>query len=776
MRTPALYIAVFAAFAFPSMLPCASASPPKSASDADHVTDHQREHWAFRKVRRPNVPAPRDKRAARTPIDAFLLARLEEKQLSFAPPADKNTLLRRVCLDLAGLPPTPDETAAFLADRSPEAFGRCLDRLLASPRFGERWGRHWLDVVGYADTVGFDGDANNIIMSEGKWKYRDYVIAAFNADKPYDRFLTEQLAGAELVDWRHAPHFTPEIRDDLIATGFLRTASDHSHEPESNIPLSYYGVLNDTVEMMGSSLFALTVNCARCHSHKFDPIPQRDYYRLMALLTPAYNPHNWKPVFPWKPEIKDRAIPDVSAADEAEIERTNQSIDRDVADMQGRMSQPKCTPELKKKLKRRIAERTAQRRRVGRIQALYDVGPAPVTYLLKRGQFETPGAEVEPGFLTVLSDRDEDAIVRQPKATGAESGPDSGRRAAFARWITRPNSRAASLVARVMVNRIWQHLFGQGLVRTPENFGAQGESPTHPELLEWLSAEFMTNARWQVKPLIREIMLSAAYQQSSTVAAASPNVGHAASVPSSVGQADFGELSRAASLPLSSASASHAPANKWQAGSSPYANAATIDPENKLLWRMPTKRLEAEVIRDSILAISGRLDSVMGGPPIRLHARADGLVVVDESKLKRPADRNKRSIYLLSRRAYNLSMLTVFDRPLFAVNCPKRDTSVIPLQSLTMLNDQIVADESAHFATRVAALAPQTTDGTIKEVFNLALCRQPDNRELTRCEQYLRQQSATFQESGENPRDASKHALTELCHTLLNTSEFLYAE
>jgi hypothetical protein len=208
----------------------------------------------------------------------------------------------------------------------------------------------------------------------------------------------------------------------------------------------------------------------------------------------------------------------------------------------------------------------------------------------------------------------------------------------------------------------------------------------------------------------------------------------------------------------------------------PYERAVKLDPENKLLWRMPTKRLEAEVIRDSILSISGRLDSVMGGPPIRLLARPDGLVVVDESKLTRRADANKRSVYLLSRRAYNLSMLTVFDRPLFAVNCPKRDTSVIPLQSLTMLNDQIVAEESTHFAARVLVVAPQTTEGTIKEAFSLALCRQPDNRELARCTQYLRVQSETFQESGENPRDASRHALTELCHTLLNTSEFLYAE
>jgi hypothetical protein len=652
-----------------------------------------------------------------------LLARLEEKKLTFSPPADKSTLLRRAFLDLHGLPPGPRDVAQFVADRSPDAFARWVDRLLASPRFGERWGRHWLDVVGYADTVGFDSDANNLILSDGKWKYRDYVIAAFNADKPYDRFLTEQLAGDELVDWRHAPHFTPEIRNDLIATGYLRTARDQTHEPESNIPLSYYGVLNDTVEMLGSSLFGLTVNCARCHSHKFDPIPQRDYYRLMALLTPAYNPAKWKPVFPWKPEVKDRAIADVSPAEEAEIDRLNAAVDRDLAAIQGRMSAPACTPEQKATLKRRMAERTAERRQFGRIQALYDVGPAPATHLLARGQFETPGPEVQPGFLSVLCDSERAALVAQPGSNGA----DSGRRAALARWVTQKDSRAAGLVARVMVNRIWQHLFGQGLVRTPENFGAQGDAPTHPELLEWLAADFMTKARWQIKPLVRELLLSAAYQQASRTG----------------GQA---------------------------------AGSAQSDPENKLLWRLPAKRLEAEAIRDCILSVSGRLDSVMGGPPVLLVARPDGLVVVDRSKLTRSADANKRSVYLLSRRAYNLSLLTVFDRPLFAVNCPKRDASVIPLQSLTMLNDQFVADEAVHFAARVASQSPPTSGEAVRRAFSLALGRRPDSSEIQRCKDYLDRQHAAFKTAGDSDAVASRQALVELCHTLFNTSEFLYAE
>jgi hypothetical protein len=713
----------------------AQTTTPRSAATSADVTDQDRDYWAFQKVHRPRVPAVDARSVAQTPIDAFLLAKLHEKKLALSPPADKPTLLRRAFLDLHGLPPSPQDVAEFVADPAPDAFERRIDRLLASPRFGERWGRHWLDVVGYADTVGFDTDANNLILSAGKWKYRDYVIAAFNADKPYDRFLTEQLAGDELVDWRHAPHFTQQIRDDLVATGYLRTARDQTHEPESNIPLNYYGVLHDTVEMLGSSLFALTVNCARCHSHKFDPIPQRDYYRLMALFTPAYNPQHWKPVFPWKPGIKDRAIADVAPAEQAQIEQANLAVDRDVAAMQSRMSQPHCTPQLKATLKKKIAERSAARRQFGHIQALYDVGPAPATYLLKRGQFENPGPEVQPGFLSVLCDRDREAV-----AQAHSNGPDSGRRLAFARWLTHKDSRAAALVARVMVNRIWQHLFGQGLVRTPENFGAQGEAPTHPELLEWLAADLMTTSEWHVKPVIRELMLSAAYQQSSAVG-------------------------RAASLPFSRHSNADSPTN-----------ATKLDPDNKLLWHMPAKRLEAEVIRDCILATSGRLNSMMGGPPILLVARPDGLVVVDGSKLKRPADANKRSVYLLSRRAYNLSLLTVFDRPLFAVNCPKRDASVIPLQSLTMLNDEFVADEAVHFAARVASESPPTSTDEIRRAFTIALCRLPNHKEETRCMAYLDHQRTAFKKAGVSDHEAHRQALAELCHTLLNTSEFLYAE
>jgi hypothetical protein len=657
-----------------------------------------------------------------------------------------------------------------------------LDRLLASPQFGERWGRHWLDVVGYTDTVGFDVDATTVIQSEGKWRYRDYVISAFNQDKSFARFVTEQVAGDELFDWRHAAHFTPEMRELLIATGYLRTARDESHEPESNIPLIYYGVLHDTLEIVGSSLLGLTLNCARCHDHKFDPISQQDYYRLMALFTPAYNPKAWKPVFPWKPEIQDRGLADLAPAEREAIERSNREIDRQINDRKRQVTElrrPYETRLLEAKLQKvpepiRADTRTAvalpaakrneiqkyladkfsaaltvkpeevaaalspadklaqerlqaevarfesQRRSFGKLQALYDVGPPPPTYFLKRGNHETLGAVVEPGFLSVLTTATDKPVPPTPAG-----GLSSGRRTALAQWLTRPDSPAAGLMARVLVNRLWQHLFGQGIVATPENFGTSGELPTHPELLDWLATEFMRNG-WQIKPMLKLMMCSAAYRQSSSSAIES--------------------------------------------------RAASVDPGNQLLWRMRLRRLEAEVIRDTILRVSGRLNLAMGGPPLSLEARPDGQVEIAAKQAARATGHDRRSVYLLARRAYNLSLLTVFDQPLVATTCPRRDASAVPLQSLAMLNDAFVAEQAEHFATQVERLAGTKGDQKLPTAFRLALSREPNASELGLCVGSLERQAALYRSAGLTEPQAAHKALVELCHTLFNTSEFLYAE
>ena len=299
-------VAAFLAFGLiGSLLPARRAL--LAAPPSDSVTDDDRQFWSFQKVVRPAVPRVQNGDRGRTPVDGFILARLEAEGLSLSPDTDRRTLIRRVFLDLVGLAPSPAAVETFVADESPDAWERLVDKLLASPQFGERWGRHWLDVVGYVDTVGFDVDADNIITSENKWLYRDYVIHSFNDDNPYDRFLHEQLAGDELVDWRNAPKFTPEIRELLVATGFLRTAQDFTHEDVGNIPQNHFGILHDTLEIVGSSLLGLTLNCARCHNHKFDPVPQEDYYRLMAAFTPAYNSQSWKIVFPYDKKLEDRA-------------------------------------------------------------------------------------------------------------------------------------------------------------------------------------------------------------------------------------------------------------------------------------------------------------------------------------------------------------------------------------------------------------------------------------------------------------------------------------
>jgi hypothetical protein len=756
--------------------------------------DDDRQFWSFHKLQKPLLPHVRASARARTPIDRFLLAALEAKGLSFSPDAPRPTIARRLCLDLTGIPPSPDLVDAFENDKSPGAYERLVDQLLASPQFGERTGRHWLDVAGYVDTVGFDTDATNIIMSEGKWRYRDYVIAAFNHDKPYDRFITEQLAGDELYDWRKAAHWTPVTREALIATGYLRTARDLTQEDVGVIPQNFFGILHDTLEITGTGLLGLTVNCARCHDHKFDPVTQDDYYRMMATFTPAYNPQKWLPVIPTETKNNDRGLPDVSPAELAEMKRENAALDRELQSLHNQLSevrkpceqrlfaarlaavpQPirddtagavRTTPEKRTEVQKYLAgkfaaslsikpeditatllpaEKTAaagleariratetRRRKWGKIQALFDVGPPPPTHLLLRGNEQTPGPEISPGFLSVLCESDDAAIAApSPPFDGT-----SGRRIALARWLTQRDSPSSALLARVMVNRLWTHLFGEGIVPTQDNFGVQGQPPTHPELLEWLSSELVANG-WRLKPLLRLMTVSTAYRQASR----------------------------------------REPETKARA-TSPRPEA--IDPANQLLWRMRLRRIEAETVRDAILATSGDLVETGGGPPVPIKARPDGMVAVLEDDPAHPAQAFRRSIYLTTRRAYNVSLLTVFDQPLVATNCVKRTASARALQSLFMINDAFLAEQADHFATRVERSTEGSTGSagvlTIEQAFRLALARKPNPAELATCRDLLQNQAARFRSRGDSPQAGAHHALAQLCLTLFNTSEFLFAE
>ncbi|HVC97985.1 MAG TPA: PSD1 and planctomycete cytochrome C domain-containing protein [Pirellulales bacterium] len=760
------------------------------------VSERDRQFWAFQTLARPKPPSVADGARVRNPIDAFVLARLEARGLTFSPAAEAVTLVRRVYLDLLGLLPSPAEVDAFLADAAPDAYERLIDRLLASPHFGERWGRHWLDVAGYVDTVGFDVDGPLIITSDGKWLYRDYVIAAFNADKPFDRFVTEQLAGDELYDWRRAEHFTPEIREALIATGYLRTARDLTHEDVGVIPQNFHGILHDTVEIVGTGMLGLTIHCARCHSHKFDPIPQEDYYRLVAAFTPAYNPRTWRPVVPINGLAADRSLADIAPVEQAENERHNREIDarvetikRSLADVrrpyEAQLSDSKLASlpepirddvkqalaastekrtEIQKYLfgkfsstlavkpeeiaaalnetdkrsvaecEAQIAEANAARRTCGKLQALFDLGPPPPTHLLVRGDFESPGAEVPPGFLRVLCRSEADAVATvAPPHEGT-----SGRRTALARWLTATDSPAAGLLARVHVNRIWRQLFGRGLVSTPDNFGVQGQRPTHPELLDWLAAEFMAGG-WRVKPLMKSMLLSSVYRQ-----------------------------------------ASRRESTESTTNPQPALNPEMVDPANDLLWKMRLRRLESEVVRDTILAAGGQLNRAVGGPPVPIETRMDGMVVVARNKLASPADACRRSVYLLTRRAYNLSLLAVFDQPPVATNCLARDASAVPPQSLTMLNDEFIAEQARGLADRVetaVTVPPEEIEtARIEMAFRLALVRKPDSRERDRCREIFARQAQRYRTMGESEPAAMHLALVQLCRTLFNTSEFLYAE
>ena len=743
-----------------------------SLAEAPPITAEDRSYWAFRKPEAAPAPEVRGRDRVRNPIDAFVLAKLEAKGLGLSPDESPSTLMRRAYFDLTGLPPSPREMEKFLSDTRPDAYDRLVKRLLESPHYGERWGRHWLDLMGYTDITGFDNDLHTTNLFEGMWRYRDWVVEALNQDKPYDRFLTEQLAGDELVDWRSARAYTPETVRLLTATGFMRSSMDRTDSDIVNLPGERHSVIFDLVERVSTGLLGLTAGCARCHSHKFDPIPQRDYYRLMAVFTPAFNPMRWK-------QPKDRYLPDVSRSEQEAIERHNAEIDAPQKKLKEKLAdlrEPyeemlldrkleqisheirsdvkaawRTAEEKRSEIQKYLAEKFATllevkpedvdkslsaehkaeaadfrkkietlegyRRKFNRIEALFDVGPPPVTRLLQRGDIESPGPRVAPGGMAVLSPPGRESI-RKPEETQGET---SGYRLGFAQWLT---SRDHPLTARVMVNRVWHHLMGRGIVATPGNFGRNGSPPTHPELLDWLAVDFMENG-WSVKRLIRTIMTSSVYRQALRRPDGSP-----------------GER---------------------------------VDPQNLLLWRMNLKRLEAETIRDAILAASGRLDRSLGGKPALLEFDASGLQTVEG---KEPNTQNplRRSLYILARRNYPLNFLEAFDYPKITVNCTRRVNSVTPIQSLTLMNDPFLVEEAGHLARRVRDLAGESPEERVRMAYLLTLSRQPKPEEVQIGRAHLLKQERNYRFANASPEKSSEAALSNLCQTLLATNEFLYLE
>ncbi|GAC1475812.1 MAG: PSD1 and planctomycete cytochrome C domain-containing protein [Isosphaeraceae bacterium] len=667
------------------------------------------DHWAFAPATSPRPPEVREPARVRNSIDRFLQSALEEEGLTLGPEADRATLIRRVAFDLTGLPPTPDEIGRFRDSQAPDAYERMVERYLASSRYGERWGKFWLDAAGYADSNGFfDADSNRPLA----YRYRDYVVACWNEDRPFDRFVREQLAGDELVGYRPGGPVEPSMVEGLIATHFLRNAPDGTGESDGNadeLRVDRYSVLEGTTQVISSSLLGMTFQCARCHDHKFEPITQRDYYSLYAILAPAYNVASW--VKPAERVVAGPPPPNELAAWEARSKGVDARIAALTAEQAFKDPFTLPTEAERKALSKAIKEEEAKRGdRPGAIACIAEPdGPPPEVHLLKRGQYADPGPAVPPAAPSVLNDAD-NPLDPHPSSLGT-----SGRRLAFARWLTRPGSRPAALLARVTANRIWQGHFGSGLVASPDNLGYSGTPPTHPELLEFLASE-LARGGWSVKSLHRLILASAAYRQSGT----------------------------------------------------PAEPAARVDPENRLLWRFPLRRLDAEAIRDAMLAVSGELDEQPGGPYVPTQRTDEGEVVVDEGT----RGVFRRSVYLQQRRTQGLSLLDVFDAPSIVTTCSRRNATTMPLQSLSLLNSRFVAARALGLAHRLRREAGTDPSRRVEHAFLLVTGRPPDEAEHAAASRFLHDQPLQYP----GQADAEDRTWADFCQMLLASNAFLYVE
>ena len=752
-----------------------------AALEGGELPPGARDYWAFRRPARAPVPVAG---AFTHPVDRFLEAARREAGVAAAPPADRPTRLRRAYLDLTGMPPTPAQADEFLADTARGAWGRLIDRLLASPRYGERWGRHWLDVARYADSAGFEQDYTR----PNAWRYRDYVIDAFNDDKPYNQFIREQIAGDEL------DHTTDET---LVATGFLRAGPRVQFREKDN-PERRHDYLDDVLETVGRGMLGMTVQCARCHDHKFDPIPQRDYYRLQASIF-GYVETDWP--------LLDRAAADAWRAQNAAVDREQQPLEDEIAaieapyrerfrnelirerfpeNVQAAAFKPEAertpgeqllaaqvlsinsprwdiaaamSPEHKARvdsLRARVAALDARRPPAPAMAEIvtdgdYRFAPdgpgdqvigcpecrlppdepgtflhepggpayeAPPSYFLIRGDPFSPGSEMSPGFLSAATYGDPPTVVPRP------DGRTSGRRLALAEWIA---SRDNPLTARVIVNRIWHHHFGRGIVRTLDNLGRMGDAPTHPGLLDWLAVEFMDRG-WSIKQMHRLLMTSQAYQMASAYR-------HEAS--------------------------------------------AAADPDNRLLWRYRPQRLEAEALRDAIMTVSGGIDLTPGGPPVFPHVPEDILRTSGGKGLwcGSPPDGRRiavphegiwcvepdgpqvwrRGVYVYRRRSLGFPFFETFDLPDQNQTAAARNVSTVSTQALTLMNNPFVLNQARLLAARLERAAPGDLEAQIELAYRIALTRPP-----------------TAAEAAVARELAAGRGLVDLAHVMLNLNEFLY--
>jgi hypothetical protein len=716
--------------------------------------------WPFGPLSRPDVPQVKRQDWVRNPVDAFVLAKLEEAGLRPNPAADKLTLLRRVTFDLTGLAPTPAEREAFLADEAPDAYERVVDRLLNSPHFGERWAQHWLDVVRFAETEGYKLDK----LRPEAYRYRDYVIRAFNDDLPYDRFLRQQLAGDELE---------PNNPDALVATGFYRLPPEESNG--SNYRMARQEYFDDITDVLGSTFLGLTIECARCHDHKFDPILQKDYYRLQSFFAPLVHrddlslaPASARLRYERQLAAWNEATKGVRAEIELMLEPRRKQIFEEMivvfdSDTQQAL---RLAPEHRTALQEQLAVLASkqiirryakaylrltpeQRKHYNDLQkelarfdslkpeplpmamAATDAGPeAPATFRLAVGNYLKPKDEVQPGFPQFLESR-------PPQIKPPDGRPEStGRRSALAEWLCRPDH---PLTGRVIANRLWQHYLGEGIVATPNDFGAMGEPPSHPELLDYLASELVRNG-WHLKAVHRLIVTSATYRQSSRL-----------------------ELNALA------------------------AKAIKADPDNKLLWHGRVKRREGEALRDALLQASGRLNPRMYGPsahPELPKALEDSRYSWDPDE--KVEDRNRRSVYVFARRNLAFPLFAAFDIPDRVNSCPVRPNTTTAPQALVMLNGRLPLAEARGIAGRLLAEHPNDLRGLVRAAYQTAFGREPGADELAEAEQFLDRQAKLAGASpsadalpkppppGVEPARAA--AVVDFCHALVNTAEFLYVE
>jgi mono/diheme cytochrome c family protein len=755
---------------------------PTNLPPGPYITEEDRKFWAFQPVK-SQPPAANAASQGPAAIDGYIHEKLRQKGLDFAPEADPATLLRRVTLDLTGIQPTPEELSAFKAvpaEKRQEAYEAAVDRLLSSRSYGERWARHWLDVVGYSDTNGY-ADADSI--RPHAWRYRDYVIRSLNADKPWDRFIQEQLAGDELAGVSHgklgeAVH-DPVKFDALAATGFLRMAPDGTGDAVPDANLAKNQNIADTVRVVSTSLLGLTVACAQCHDHRYDPITQVDYYRMRAILDPALDWRKWR-------TPSQRLVSLYTQADRnkaAEIEKSAQAIEAEAKKMERTFldeifekkilelpeqervpyrdaratEKAKRTPEQEALLKKypsalalyslnlydtkasklvddKRAEATklrATKPAEGMLTVVTEVaGEIPKSQLHHRGDHDQIRDEVGPGEL---------AVLRGPEIAPPPPGTleTSGRRLAYARWLTSGNH---PLVGRVLMNRVWLHHFGRGIVNSPADFGKLGELPSHPELLDYLATRFVATG-WSLKAMHREMVLSRTYRQSSV---------HSASLAK--------------------------------------------DPDNALFGRFKMRRLDAEAVRDSMLSVAGILTPDMYGPPVPVARSTEGRIVAgveilnangDVTKVDTSAPAvNRRSIYLQMRRKTPVTVLDTFDLPVMDPNCEVRANSTVAPQALFLMNDEFIVRAGKALAGRLRTELPGDVRAQVRRAWLLTQCRAPAPAEEDRFLVMLSEQTEQIRgHHAKNPPakeapvpDSTLDALGSLCQALLASNRFLHLE